>query len=145
MADYNKLSQQMDRRMAALDRRLAVNSGRKPLENIGRIYYLTEIPYECDTVLQGKVIKVFDRFVGWYKNEGFVDMFGPFVLFKVEDVLKGDDLGKINIGSIILGRWNNSDKSYYPYLYKDEPTTYDRELLNVSEFLKLPIEDIVEA
>lgn len=145
MADYNKLSQQLDRRMEALDRRLAANSGRKPLEDVGRFYYIAEIPYECDTILQGKVIKVFNRFTGWYKKEGFIDMFGPFVLFKVEDVLKGDDLGKIDIGAIILGKWNNSDKSYHPYLYKGEPTTWDDELLNVANFLTLSVEDIIKA
>ena len=145
MADYGKIERLMDRRAEALDRAMDQASNRVPLEDTGRMFYSTEVHYESDTLLQVRVIKTFDWLNGWFGNKGFINQFGPFVIMKVEDVLAGDEQARIDIGAVIVGKWNKSRKSYYPYLYKAEPSIHDPELIKVADFLKLPIEEVVYA
>ena len=58
--DRSKLDNQMDRRMEKLDLSIAARSGRKPIEEYDKYFFLADVPY-TDAVVSAKVILCSER------------------------------------------------------------------------------------
>ena len=131
--NMNKISQQLDRRMEAIDRRRAEKSDRQPIEDIGRIMYSTQLYYE-DAELRAKVFDVRDYLRGEFKGV-FFNKRGPWVLFKVEEILSGDYGANIGEGSIILASWDRTYKVYRKFIYSEDPKPGDKSLVAIQAFI----------
>lgn len=117
--DKSKLDRQFDRKIEKLSLSMAQVQDRKPIEEYNRILFATNLFFE-DAEVQARVIKCLDRIDHSY-NGVYLDERGPWILFKVIDVLEGDNLGLIDIGALVLAKWDNHRKTYTKYLYEGDP------------------------
>ena len=142
--DRSKLDQQLDRRMDKIDRLIAKdkNQDRFPIEEYDRMFFRTEFYYE-DAKVEAKVILCKDRIKATIKGV-MVDTYGPWVLFKVEDVLEGDPDCLIDLGAAILARWNSGSGSYKKYLYKADPQIDDLEVAMMASLTSATETEIVK-
>ena len=86
---------------------------------------------DYEPIIQAKVITCFERLVARTEN-GYVDSYGPWIIFRVEDVLSGDSEGMIDIGAAIMARWNSQQKTYLKYLYKSDPKVSDWQITKMA-------------
>lgn len=124
--DRSKLDNQMDRRMEKLDLSIAARSGRKPIEEYDKYFFLADVPY-TDAVVSAKVILCSERLNGTFKGI-YLDTYGPWILFKVLDINSGDSHGGLSPGAAVLAKWDNRAKVYTKYLYKANPKETDLEV-----------------
>ena len=102
----------------------------EPIEIYDRQFFRANIPFG-DAIIQAKVITCFERLVARTEN-GYVDSYGPWIIFRVEDVLSGDSEGMIDIGAAIMARWNSQQKTYLKYLYKSDPKVSDWQITKMA-------------
>lgn len=142
--DRSKLDQQLDRRMDKIDRLIAKdkNENRVPVEEYDRMFFRTEFYYE-DAKVQAKVILCKDRIKATIKGV-VVDTYGPWILFKVGDVLEGDPDCLIDLGAAILARWSPVSGCYKKYLYKADPEVDDLEIAMMASLTSATETEIVK-
>lgn len=140
--NINKLNQQLDRRMEALDRRTARNSNREPLPETNRVFYSERIYYE-DAELLVTVIDNREYLNGSYQGVQF-DQRGPWVLFKVLEILSGDYNGLISEGAVILAKWDRSYKVYKKFIYDGYPKFGDKELKAIMAFIPVSESELIK-
>ena len=139
--DINKLTQQMDRRMEALDRRDAKRSNREPLPETNKGFYRETVFYE-DAELLVTVIDNREYLNGYYKGVAF-DQRGPWVLFKVVEIVSGDHNGVIAEGAVVLAKWDRSYKVYKKFIYDGEPKPGDPELGAIMAFIPVSESELI--
>lgn len=139
--NINKLNQQMDRRMEALDRRNAKRSNREPLPETNRSFYKETLFYEDAEVL-ATIIDVREYLTGNYKGIAF-DQRGPWVLFKVIEITSGDHNGLISEGAVILAKWDRTYKVYKKFIYDGYPKTGDLELGAIMAFIPVSENELI--
>lgn len=139
--NINKLNQQLDRRMEALDRRTARNSTREPLPETNRVFYSERIYYE-DAELLVTVIDNREYLNGSYQGVQF-DQRGPWVLFKVLEIISGDYNGLISEGAVILAKWDRSYKVYKKFIYDGNPKFGDKELKAITAFIPVSESELI--
>lgn len=141
--DFNKVDQALTRKLEKIDRNWFANSNRKPVEDYDRYFFRVEIPYK-DAIVQAKVILAKERLTGLHKGVYLDTMGGPWLLFRIEDVLEGDNQGLICPGTAVLARWNNRSKVYDPYIEKEDPVETDLEVLSMAAILNITEREIIE-
>lgn len=139
--DRSKLDNQMDRRVEKLDLSIAARSGRKPIEEYDKYFFLADVPY-ADAIVSAKIILCTKRLSGTFRGV-YLDTPGPWILFKVIDIKSGDYYGEISPGAAILAKWDNRLKVYTKYLYKADPKEYDVEVLAMSSLVPATEYEIV--
>lgn len=140
--DYNKIDQSLNRKLEKIDLNTESVSGRKPITNYDKYFYLAEVPYK-DALVEARVIQAWERLQGVYKGVYLDTLGGPWLLFKIEDILEGDSQGLICPGTVILGRWDNKKKVYSAYIEKEDPEEMDREILAISSLTGVSEREIV--
>ena len=139
--DINKLNQQLDRRMEALDRREAKRSSREPVPEINRVFYKEDIYYE-DAELSVVVIDNREYLNGNYKGVSFSQR-GPWLLFKVVEILSGDNNGLISEGAVVLAKWDRTYKVYKKFIYDETPSPGDKELSAIMAFIPVAETELI--
>lgn len=137
----NKLIQQAERRVEALDRRTAKNSNREPLPEINRSFYREHIFYE-DAQLEVVVIDNREYLNGQYKGVNF-DQRGPWLLFKVVEIESGDHLGVISEGAVVLAKWDRTYKVYKKFIYDGDPKPGNVGLTAIMAFIPVSENELI--
>ena len=136
-----KLDSQLDRKMERIDRSIAAESGRKPIEEYDRYFFLAEVPYE-NSVVSAKIILCTERLNGTFKGI-YLDTYGPWVLFKVKDIVSGDPYCEISPGMVILAKWDSRIMAYTKFIYKVDPKETDIEVQAISALVSASEYEIV--
>ena len=139
--DINKLTQQLDRRMEAIDRNTAKRSNREPIQETGKVFYKETLFYE-DAELLVTVMDSREYLTGNYKGIVF-DQRGPWVLFKVREVLSGDYSGLISEGAVVLAKWDRTYKVYKKFIYDGSPKPGDKELSAIMAFISVSETELI--
>jgi hypothetical protein len=139
--NITKLTQQLDRRAEALDRRTAKSSNREPLPEVNKLIYREKVYYE-DAYIDATIFDVREYLSGEYKGVSF-NQRGPWVLFKVNEIISGDYNGQIAEGSVILAKWDRSYKVYKKFIYDGYPKYGDKELEAITSFISVTETELI--
>lgn len=139
--DRGKLDRQLDRKISNLETSIAVEQDRKPIEEYDKFFFTREIYYE-GSLVEAKIIKVLERFNTTVSGV-YLDGRGPWILFRLLDVIDGDPEGLLDLGSAILARWNNGKRIYTKYIGKSNPQLFDKEVVLMSTLMGVEGEEIV--
>ena len=139
--DRYKIDQALERKVEKIDRDIESQVEREPIEEYNRMFFKAEIPYE-DCLLDAKVIICKEKLKSLVRGIS-LEAFGPWVLFKIEDVLEGDPEGLIDMGAAVLARWDKTRKVYRKYIYKPDPTENDKEVALMASLTNMSESEIV--
>ena len=141
--DRNQADRSFIKGLQRLDRALAQSSGREPITDYDRYLFTAEVPYE-DAVVEALVIAAYEKLEGEYRGTFRYEERGPWVVFKVKDILKGDPEALICPGASVLARWDRKTRTYKKYIYKEDPNIMDYEIRVIASLTRLSEKEIVE-
>lgn len=140
--DRSKIDQQFDRRISKMASSIAQESGREPITDLDRSFYITKIVFE-DSILQVKVISALDRVRGSFRGVN-LDQRGNYLVFKIISVESEGTEKPLKVGTSVLAKWDNRNKEYKRFIHKENPDYHDLEVLAISSLTGIREKEVVD-